>query len=70
MLWVLLLASPAVASRSYDLLYAIQEGGSLYSASNTLHTVSPAKIVINLTTKQNKLEKDKSQELTGHSLKY
>ena len=70
MLRVLLSASPAVASRSYNLLYTVQEGGSLYSASNTLHTVSPAKIVINLTTKQSKLEKDKSQELTGHSLKY
>ena len=62
-----MLASPAVASRSYNLLYTVQEGGSLYSASNT---VSPTKIVINPTTKQSKLEKDKSQEVTGPSLKY
>ena len=61
------MASPAVASRSYNLLYTVQEGGSLYSASNT---VSPAKIVINPTTKQSNLEKDKSQELTRPSLKY
>ena len=70
MLRVLLSASPAVASRSYNLLYTVQEGGSLYSASNTLHTVSPAKIVMNPMTKQSKLEEDKSQELTGPSLKY
>lgn len=48
----------------------MQEGGSLYSASNTLHTVAPAKIVMNPLSKVSRLEEDRSQECSGPSLRY
>ena len=70
MLRVLLSASQAVCAGSHSLLYSVQEGGSLYSASNTCHTVTPAKIIMNPVNKIQKLEEDKSGELTGPSLKY
>ena len=60
MLRVLLSASQAICSKSHNLLYTVQEGGSLYSASNTLHTVSPAKIVMNPLSKVSRLEEDKA----------
>merc|ERR1719410_3025212 len=70
MLRVLLSASQAVCAGNYNLLYTVQEGGSLYSASNTLHTVSPAKIVMNPLSKVSRLEEDRSQECSGPSLRY
>ena len=70
MLRVLLSASQAVCTGSHNLLYTVQEGGSLYSASNTTHTVTPAKIVMNPVNKIQKLEEDKSCEISGPSLKY
>ena len=70
MLRVLLSASQAICSRSHNLLYTVQEGGSLYSASNTLHTVAPAKIVMNPLSKVSRLEEDKSLELKGCQMRY
>ena len=70
MLRVLLSASQAVCSGSHNLLYTVQEGGSLYNASNTIHTVSPAKIIMNPVNKIQKLEEDKSAEVSGPSVKY
>ena len=70
MLRVLLSASQAVCSGCCNLLYCVQEGGSLYNASNTLHTVVPAKIVMNPMNKVSKLEEDKSQELSGPSVRF
>ena len=70
MLRVLLSASSGICSKSHNLLYSVQEGGSLYNASNTLHSVVPAKIIMNPVSKIQKLEEDKSQELAGPSLRY
>ena len=70
MLRVLLSASQAVCSGSHNLLYTVQEGGSLYNASNTIHTVSPAKIIMNPVNKIQKLEEDKSCEVSGPCVKY
>ena len=70
MLRVLLSASQAVCSGSFNLLYTVQEGGSLYSASSTLHSVLPAKILYNPVLKTHKVEEDKSLDLSGPSLRY
>ena len=70
MLRVLLSASQAVCSGSHNLLYTVQEGGSLYNASNTIHTVSPAKIIMNPVNKIQKLEEDKSCDVSGPCVKY
>ena len=70
MLRVLLSASQAVCSGSHNLLYTVQEGGSLYNASNTIHTVNPAKIIMNPVNKIQKLEEDKSCEVSGPCVKY
>merc|ERR1719361_3064384 len=56
MLRVLLSASQAVCSGSFNLLYTVQEGGSLYSASNTIHTVTPARMMTNPLDKVQRLE--------------
>merc|ERR1719495_2299709 len=70
MLRVLLSASQAVCAGNYNLLYTVQEGGSLYSASNTLHSVMPAKILLNPVLKSQKVEEDKSIDMSGPSLRY
>ena len=70
MLRVLLSASQAVCSGNFNLLYTVQEGGSLYSASSTLHSVLPAKILYNPVLKTAKVEEDKSMDLSGPSLRY
>merc|ERR1719410_2136620 len=70
MLRVLLSASQAVCSGSFNLLYTVQGGGSLYSASSTLHSVLPAKILYNPVLKTAKVEEDKSMDLSGPSLRY
>ena len=48
----------------------MQEGGSLYSASSTLHSVLPAKILYNPVLKTHKVEEDKSLDLSGSTLRY
>ena len=70
MLRVLLSASQAVCAGNYNLLYTVQEGGSLYSASNTLHSVMPAKILLNPVLKSQKVEEDKSIDMSGPTLRY
>eukprot|EP00090_Calanus_glacialis_P025693 TRINITY_DN40276_c0_g1_i2.p1 TRINITY_DN40276_c0_g1~~TRINITY_DN40276_c0_g1_i2.p1 ORF type:complete len:2550 (+),score=803.50 TRINITY_DN40276_c0_g1_i2:1143-7652(+) len=70
MLRVLLSASQAVCAGNYNLLYTVQEGGSLYSASNTLHSVMPAKMLLNPVLKSQKVEEDKSIDMSGTTLRY
>jgi len=70
MLRVLLSASQAVCAGNFNLLYTVQEGGSLYSASNTLHSVMPAKILLNPVLKSQKVEEDKSIDMSGTTLRY
>ena len=70
MLRVLLSCSTAISSGCSNLLYTVQEGGSLYNASNTLHSVAPAKIVMNPMTKVSRMEEDKSLELAGPCMRY
>eukprot|EP00092_Neocalanus_flemingeri_P090714 GFUD01114902.1.p1 GENE.GFUD01114902.1~~GFUD01114902.1.p1 ORF type:complete len:2510 (+),score=681.34 GFUD01114902.1:132-7661(+) len=70
MLRVLLSASQAVCAGNYNLLYTVQEGGSLYSASNTLHSVMPAKLLLNPVLKSQKVEEDKSIDMSGTTLRY
>ena len=60
----------AVCSGNFNLLYTVQEGGSLYSASSTLHSVLPAKVLYNPVLKTHKVEEDKSLDLSGSSLRY
>merc|ERR1719186_803999 len=70
MLRVLLNAASPVCSGQFNLLYTVQEGGSLYSGNNTVHSVMPAKILLNPVLKSQKVEEDKSIDMSGTTLRY
>ena len=70
MLRVLLSAASAVCTGSHSLLYTVQEGGNLYSAQATLHSVLPARLLLNPVSKVQRVEEDKSADLAGPTLRY
>jgi len=70
MLRVLLSASQPVAKGNHNLVYTVQEGGSLYSASSTQHSVLPAKLLVNPVLKTSKVEEDKSRDMSGPCIRY
>jgi len=69
MLRVLLNAASPVCTGQFNLLYTVQEGGSLYSGNNTVHSVVPA--VIQQTNKGARLEEDNNVDMSiGTQLRY
>ena len=69
MLRVLLNAASPVCTGQLNLLYTVQEGGSLYSGNNTVHDVLPA--ILQNSSKGARLEEDNAVDMSkGPQLRY
>jgi len=71
---VLLSSSAAICTGSHNLLYTVQEGGSLYSATNTVHTVVPARPLhtgnIQPAPRGLLLEENKNLDMSGTQIRF